>query len=135
MFLTLLKGDEKKNFLELVYYVAEVDGDLAIEEQNMLDEYRREMGLLEADYEIKSKPYLEIVEDLAESDQEDKNAMFIEMLALIRSDNKKFDDKEKTVVKNIQEQWNISDNKYHEMMDWLDDLEELYVEATELIKN
>ena len=45
MFLQVMNEEEKENFLELVYKIANVDGDYAEEEKELIDSYKKELNL------------------------------------------------------------------------------------------
>lgn len=45
MFLNLFNQEEKENFLELVYKIANLDGDYAEDEKELINSYKIELGL------------------------------------------------------------------------------------------
>lgn len=45
MFLQVMNTEEKEKFLELVYKIANIDGEYAEEEQEMVNSYKNELGL------------------------------------------------------------------------------------------
>ena len=45
MFLQVMNTEEKEKFLELVYKIANIDGEYAEEEQEIVNSYKNELGL------------------------------------------------------------------------------------------
>jgi tellurite resistance protein len=132
MFLNLLDGAEKENFLELANFVANYNNDFAGEQQAMINQFRRELGLDEKQYKLVNKTIEVILESFNTSKKEVKNAVFTEIMALIISDGV-YDKKEEFIATQIRKHLSISDSKYEEIITWIKDIKSLYSKGYELV--
>jgi len=128
MYLRRLNREEQNNFLELAYCAANYNDKFADEQKGLINEYRTEMLLDEDEYEIQEKEIDNILNFFEDSSEEIKNAVFLEIIALILSDNI-YDDKEQEVISIIEEHLEISEGKHDEAVKWVEDMQELYGRA------
>jgi tellurite resistance protein len=130
MFLHLLNGEEKKAFIELAHLIANSNGIISEEEQQMIDTYDREMGI-----DIK-------VEDLEEMSLEaiipvfasetSRKVSFIEAIAIAFSDGV-YDDEQKHMINQMREAFGFSVAYYEQVKAWLQVFNKLYVQGLELV--
>ncbi len=134
MFLHILNEKERKNFLDVAYYIANCDDDFAEEEKEMIRQYRRELELSESDYIIREKINLEnVLGEFSKADRAVKNAIFMEIIALVFADDV-FADEEKKIVENIMTMFKIGDGQFQKTKKWIEELKNLYGRAEELIQ-
>jgi len=134
MFLKALNNQEKKSFLELAMRIAKSDDDFSIEERGMIEEYKYEMKL---DYDLESsdleKDINNLIEDFSASEPATIKKVFIELIGLIRADEK-FAESEKVIINNFMNRYNLSDVYLKNVQDWVQELNELYQEGMQLIE-
>ena len=70
MFLRELNKNESISFLQLVNEVANIDEVFAKEEKNLIEDYKKELGLV--NFEIKRTSYEEIMNELKKSTYRNK---------------------------------------------------------------
>ena len=128
MYLRRLNREEQNNFLELAYCAANYNDKFAEEQKGLINEYRTEMLLDEEEYEIQEKELDDILDFFEDSSEEIKNAVFLEIVALILSDNI-YDDKEQEIISIIEDNLEISEGKHDEAVRWVEDMQELYGRA------
>lgn len=85
MFLQIMNTEEKEKFLEFVYKVANVEGEFAEEEQEIINSYKNELGVSEI-------PETSDIEGLigyfSTKVDEIKKIVLFEIIGLINADNK-----------------------------------------------
>ena len=54
MFLNSMSTDEKDRFLELAYKLAQIDGEYAEEEEEIINSYKAELGITDIYQNVKS---------------------------------------------------------------------------------
>ncbi len=131
MYLNRLKQKEKENFLELAYYIANIDDDFAQEEENLIFTYRKEMEL--EDYEAKGIDFKQILNYFSNKNKEVKNIVFIESFALILADFS-YDEEEEKFVNKMKETFAFSNKKKDELCQWVKDVIETYKKGEKLLK-
>lgn len=47
MFLQVMNNEEKEKFLEFIYKIANIEGEYAEEEQELINSYKNELGVFE----------------------------------------------------------------------------------------
>ncbi len=134
MFLHLLEGEEKENFLELAYIVANYNDDFAEEQKALISQYRIELGLFEDVYKITNKKLADILNSFNNSRNEIKNAVFVEIMALIYSDGV-YDELEREIASKIMENLDISKEKCSEVIMWIQEIRDLYSKGNNLINS
>ncbi|MFW6029501.1 MAG: hypothetical protein ACOCRO_04530 [Halanaerobiales bacterium] len=132
MFLNLLNMKEQELFLELAYYVAKSDTIFAEEERILIETFRQEVSLGESDYEIKDLNLNQILDGLSQIDSKKQKVIFMEIMALVMSDEE-FNKKEQEIIAILKTKWNISDNLYNRIINWINDLQTLYSKANGIL--
>ncbi|MFW5794832.1 MAG: hypothetical protein ACOCV1_05045 [Bacillota bacterium] len=132
MFLDLLENKEQEKFLELAYFVANYNDDFAEEQQQLINEYRKEMLLTEDEYQIKGKEEKNIIKDFSKYEEDKKKMIYIETISLLLSDNK-FDKKEKEIAEYIKNEFDLSQNFYDKAFNWVKDMFDLYNRVDDLV--
>lgn len=92
MFLNQLSKEEKEKFISLSVYAAKANGEVAMEEMAMLEEYCKEMGIVFFNADSISTMD-EIIEVYKNSDIVTKRIVILEMLGLLYADGN-YDEKE-----------------------------------------
>ena len=96
MFLQVMNMEEKEKFLELVYKVANIEGEFSEEEQEIINSYKNELGL----FEIPETGDIDSLADyFAIKADEIKKIVLFEIVGLINADDKIV--KEETNILNI----------------------------------
>lgn len=85
MFLQVMNQEEKEKFLELIYKVANVDGDYAEEEQEMVNNYKIELGI---DTIGDTNSIDELVKYFASKSDSLKKIVMFETIGIVNADNK-----------------------------------------------
>lgn len=132
MYLRILNREEQKNFLELAYCAANYNEKFSDEQENLINEYRNEISLEKEEYKIQEKELKDILNSFKDCSQKKKNAIFLEIMALILSDNI-YDDKEHEIISRIQDSLDIVEGKHDEAVDWVKNMQELYERAESFI--
>lgn len=132
MFLNLLNRVEKENFLELANLIASCDGEFSTAEKTLINQYRKEVMIDEETYALKSKSLEEITETYKDSSCSVKNSVFVEIFALALIDGK-FDEKEKSILMEIKDALCITDSKFVEAQNWIEDMQNLYKRGHKLV--
>lgn len=128
MYLRRLNREEQENFLELAYCAANYNDNFAKEQKGLINEYRNEMLLDKDEYQIQEKELNDILDFFADSAKEVKNAVFLEIMALILSDDI-YCDLEQEIVAMIEDRLEISEGKHDQAVQWVKDMQELYGRA------
>lgn len=85
MFLQVMNIEEKEKFLELVYKVANIDGEYAEEEQEIINSYKNELGLSEVS---ETSDINGLVQYFSVKADEMKKIVLFEIIGLIDADDK-----------------------------------------------
>ena len=134
MYLSFLKKDEKKLFLDIACYLSAVDGKLEAKEQEMLNAYCKEMNL---PYDIgqQTKDPDSIIRRLKEiCDEKSKKIIIFELIGLAMCDDK-FDVTEKNIIINITRQMDINEKFVDECEDVVRKYLSLQNELNNLVLN
>ena len=106
MYLSILKKEEKKLFLDLAYSLASADGNIADEEKTIIDHYCDEMEIEKQLPTTVDKS--EIVNKLTEvSDMQNKKIIIFELIGLAMADNN-YDEAEKEFITEAVSQFELS---------------------------
>lgn len=108
MYLSLLNGVEKTNFLSLAMGVASADGNFSEEEQVMIESYCYEMQM---EYNLSCRvPTQMAIDSLREESNENaKKIVVFELIGLALADNN-FDKTEKKAIGDICKQFGVDKN-------------------------
>jgi len=115
MLLMQLKNNEKFAFLNLAYYIANIDGEFESEEKSIIQEYCAEMGIDNVVCDLE-KFNLESTLDKILS-MRSKKIVLLELMILIHSDNKlhRF---EQSVIDKIASHFSVSQNQLNIYSQW-----------------
>lgn len=134
MFLEELNTKERKNFLELAYFTMLSDGVIAEEEQVMFNRFRVELQLSEKDYAIQEKSISTILNEFNASKKRIKKIVMFELWGIMLA-NHKLDEKQQELVEKIKNEWNLRDFEVNRMKRWVEDFNELIIEAYGFMEN
>ena len=125
MFLNQLMENEKKYFLDLVYYIANIDGTYSDSERKLYIQYCNEMNI---SYEpsAKKNDFDEVVLFLENSSIRVIRMVFIEIVGLILADHKLVE-KESDFITRFTSKFSISETEYSMIKDNLERLNEIYL--------
>lgn len=113
MFLNYLQEDNKEYFLKVCVHAALANEIFADEQRETLDAYCREMNL-ESHIPDINESFLDLLKVVSENTTSaEKNIFVIETLALIKADGV-YDEKEKTFMKKLIKELNVSEDKLEE---------------------
>ena len=129
MWLYSLTDNQRTTFLGLAHNVVVSDGLLDPNEETMLDEFKREMGL-NSDHEV---DYLEL--DGVEAIFDSRRSRIVALLNLLRlsySDGA-FEIEEECVLKEISRAFDVPDDEFMLLDNWVKRLVGLEVEALSLM--
>lgn len=130
MFLGMLNEKERKNFLELAKVAMEVDGEVTESEQEMLENFRREVDL--TDYEIKNTPIKDLKMFFDMSTKQSKKAVLFELAGMLYADQEVADSEAKW-LKELGEGWGLRDSEIRKIIRWVMDFNDLLAEGFEYI--
>lgn len=122
MYLNKLNNEQKELFLDLSIHAAMANDDFADEEKETIKQYCSEMNIAER-FDAKFSND-EVVEKLtAISSKQEMRIVFMEIMALVLSDNI-FDDQEQAFVKKVAAAAQVTDEEKDRIVDTV---QELYV--------
>jgi hypothetical protein len=130
VFLENLDKEQQSYFLELAHYVATIDHDLAIQEETLINAYKTEMHMTE--YEPRNLPLDEILNVFTGSTIQ--KIVFLEILGLISIDLE-WNVAEQQCLQQIRQRFAVSEQFYHQAIDWVQKAIELYTEGKQLVYN
>lgn len=131
MFLSLFTDRERELFYTLSVYLIESDGVITGEEKTLLDSFKFEScgQILE---KIDETPN-EIINELSLSDDKIKNCILLELISVALVDNH-YTENEKSIISKVVENFNISDEKFQEIFNWVVSLKDMYSKIIQLIE-
>lgn len=122
MFANLMDREEKGKFLELVYKIANCDQNYADEEEELVNNYKIELGLT-------SIPETDSIENILKyfGDKGDqiKKIIFFELYGMIMADGL-IADKEEKILMQIKENFTLDEVIYENLMNAAIDLQKAY---------
>lgn len=108
MYLSILKENEKKMFLDLAYALSSADGNMADEEKTMIHHYCDEMGIVKQTPSAVVKT--EVVKELVEtSELQSKKIIVFELIGLAMADNS-YNETEKQFIIEIVSKFDLPNN-------------------------
>lgn len=129
MFLNKLNKSERKNLIELAFYAANYNQDFAIEQQNIITNYKKELNL--PYYKIKGLEFEEIIKNF---DKRNRYLIFLEIFTLIIADEK-YDADERKFINKLQDALDISEEKKEEIKKWIIDFIEIHEKGQKIINS
>ena len=122
MFVQVMEKEEREKFLELIYKIANIDGDYAAEEEELIDSYKAELELSD----IKDTDTIEEIIDYFSSKSESiRKIVLFEMYGMINSDGK-IDISEEKIFNLSQEKFGISEQQTKAIINVAEELQEVY---------
>lgn len=116
MLLMKLTPKEKFSFLQLAHYLARIDNDYGEKEQEIISEYCAEMGIdNDDDFDLESFDIAEILKHF--KTKKSKKIVVLELMILIHADDK-FDLKEKVLISQINDVFNLSSENLEFCSHW-----------------
>ena len=115
MFLNQLNLEQRKAFIELAYYTANVDGVFADEEKYLIEIYKSEAGI--SYYDCKGSNVLQVVPTF--DTKKSQLVVLLEITALIYSDDK-ITIEESKLLKELQESFKFSDDELKKATIWVE---------------
>jgi tellurite resistance protein len=116
MLLMKLEPKEKFSFLQLAHYLARIDNEYGVKEEEVILEYCAEMGIDNDDmFDIDEFSLEQTLKDF--KSKRSKKIVILELTILIHADDK-FDLKERTLISKISEAFNFSDDDVELYSQW-----------------
>lgn len=108
MYLSLLKEEQKRVFLELAYEIAFLDNDLSEEERIMIESYCNEMQM-EVPPFIRARSMTEFIETIKEGwGEREKKIILFEIIGLAMIDSN-YDEEERKSIISMTEIFGLTD--------------------------
>lgn len=96
MFLQVMNMEEKEKFLEFIYKIANIEGEYAEEEQELINSYKNELGV----FEIHDTSNIEeLIDYFATKTVEMKKIILFEVIGMINADDKVASEEEELLNK------------------------------------
>ncbi len=129
MFLQVLDAEGKAKFLEFVYKVANIDGDFAEEEQEIINSYKNELGL----YEIAETSDIDglIAYFSTKADVVQKIVLF-ELIGLINADDK-IEKEEEKILRKVVDSFELTGDVVNRINIIAKKLQEVYDEVYDVL--
>ena len=122
MFVQVMEKEEREKFLELIYKIANIDGDYAAEEEELIDSYKAELELSD----IKDTDTIEeIIDYFSLKSESIRKIVLFEVYGMINSDGK-IDISEEKIFNLSQEKFGISEQQTKAIINVAEELQEVY---------
>ena len=129
MFANVMNQTEKEKFLELIYKIAQCDDEYSEEEEDLLNNYKIELGL----QDVNDTDTLEgLVNFFAVKSQELKKIVFFELYGMIMADSK-IEEKEAALIEMIEAAFGLPKSQYVDIIAVADDLRKVYDRIYEVL--
>lgn len=122
MFVNLMNVEEKKNFLELVYKIANCDGEFSDDEEELVNSYKMELGISDIP---DTKSIDELIALFADKAIQLKKIVFFELYGMIMADGKVVD-AETEILNNLKNQLSLGEEFYAELVNAATELQKAY---------
>lgn len=133
MFLNQLTEEEKKSFIQLAYYIATKDDKYATEEKQIIEQYAIEMNIRIDDVINETEIDVDSLIRLFENSKSDiVKKVFIELMGLVLVDKEYNESEEKLLIKYV-EIYSLGSEYLKAVKKWVEKMNDLYQELTELI--
>lgn len=122
MFLNLFNQEEKENFLELVFKIANIDENYDEDEEQLINNYKIELGLSD----IPDTSSIEIlIEFFSEKSEQIQKIVWFELYALIMADDVVAIEEAK-IIDLVKNDFTISEESISNIQDLAIDLKKVY---------
>ena len=129
MFANVMNQTEKEKFLELIYKIAQCDDEYSEEEEDLLNNYKIELGL----QDVNDTDTLEgLVNFFAVKSPELKKIVFFELYGMIMADSK-IEEKEAALIEMIEAAFGLPKSQYVDIIAVADDLRKVYDRIYEVL--
>lgn len=129
MFLQIMNTEEKEKFLEFVYKVANVEGECAEEEQEIINSYKNELGLSE----ISETSDIEgLIGYFSTKVDEMKKIVLFEIIGLINADDK-IAKEEKDVLNKVVASFGLDNEVVERIKSAAKKLQDVYDEVYDVL--
>lgn len=131
MFLSLFTERERELFYTLSTYLVQSDGIVTGEEKTLLESFKLESNgqfLVEVD-----ETPNEIINELSLSDKKIKNCILLELISVALVDNH-YTENEKSIISKVVEVFDVSNEKFNEIFNWVVNLKEMYSKIMDLVE-
>lgn len=129
MFLQLLNHEDKEKFLELIYKIANADGEFAEEEQEIVDSYKKELGILK----IEDTSDIEgLIEYFSDKVMEIRKIVILRRLGLINADEK-IENTENEIIEKMEQAFQLEKTTVKMIECVVKKLQEVYDEVYDVL--
>lgn len=133
MFLMKLEPKEKFSFLQLAHYIARIDNEFGLEEEEIILEYCTEMGIEnDKDFDLEIFNLEETLKDF--KSKKSKKIVILELMILIHADDK-FDLKERALITKINGIFNFCHEDIEFLSQWGKGVTSFYSKGKLFIEN
>jgi uncharacterized tellurite resistance protein B-like protein len=122
MFVNLMNIEEKKNFLELVYKIANCDGEFSPDEEELINSYKMELGINDIP---DTKSIDELIASFSDKEIQIKKVVFFELYGMIMADGK-VADAETAILDNLKNQLSLDEESYTKLVNAAEGLQKAY---------
>ena len=131
MFLSLFTNRERELFYTLSLHLIESDGIITGEEKTLIESFKLESGV--GDIEKLDETPNEIINELSLSSDKIKNCILLELISVALVDNH-YTENERSIILKVVENFDISNEKFEEIFNWVVNLREMYSKIVELVE-
>ena len=131
MFLSVLSKKEKSVFARLLLKLAEIDGVVSPQEEDLISVYLSEMDLSQDDIGFSESTIDELIEVFSRSSEVVKKSTFIELLALAHADND-YSKSEQELLNSIQSSFSLTDDYVNQVIAWINEITPIYIKGFKL---
>jgi hypothetical protein len=130
MFVNLLDNEQKLYFGTLVTMAMHIDNEVAEEELEVIDGYKRELGLEEL--EMVSHDIDQVINYFKEASETVKNAVYLEVVTVVLAD-KVLKNEENELLDKLASAFGYDEAKKNQFIDTVKRLQHVYEEIFELV--
>lgn len=135
MLLSLLNRKEKLKFLDLAVYMVDIDGEPNLVEQRILNKMMAEVEDVRQEYTFTNTSSIDdTVKYFISSNQVVKNVVYLNLVKISMEDDL-YNTSELLFLENMQEKFEIPDEKRRELISIVYDERDLREKAARFIKN
>ena len=129
MFLNSMSNDEKEKFLELAYKLAQIDGEYAEEEEEIINSYKVELGIKEIG---DTGSVDDLIDFFGTRDEPVKKIVLFELYGMICADEK-IEKSEKDVFEKIKTKFGVSEDLVKQITEVADELQAVYDKVYDIL--
>lgn len=122
MFANLMNREEKEKFLELVYKIANCDQNYAEEEEELINNYKIELGLTDI---LETDSMENIIKYFGNKEEQIKKIVFFEVYGIIMADDAIADKEDQTIIQ-IKENFGLEEVVYDRLISAVMGLQKAY---------